>query len=69
MHAFTVHRDGNRYIIRCEHSAEFVARAEPDTDQAAAQRLCDALNVGFGMGYTVGEADAQLAMRRALGMA
>ncbi len=68
MHSFGVHEEDGRYIIRSDHSDEFIVRAEPDTDAAAAQRMGDAMNAGYRMGYSVGEADAQQTMRRALGL-
>jgi hypothetical protein len=68
MRNFKVYRDGNRYMIKSEHWDEFIAYAEPADDAMAAERICDAMNLGFDVGYSIGEADAQAAMRRALGM-
>ena len=63
-----MHEEDGRFVIRSEHSNEFTACAYPDTDAAAARRMCDALNTGFRMGYSVGEADTQAAIRRVLGL-
>ena len=68
MRNFKVYRDGNRYVIKYEHWDEFIAYAEPADDAQAAERICEAMNTAFALGYSVGEADAQAAMRRALGM-
>jgi hypothetical protein len=38
MRSFQVHGDGGRFVIKSDHSDEFITRAEPDTDAAAAQR-------------------------------
>jgi hypothetical protein len=68
MRNFKVFRDGNHYVIKYEHWDEFFVYAEPSNDAMAAERMCDAMNTGFTLGYSVGEADAQAAMRRALGI-
>jgi hypothetical protein len=68
MRSFVVHKEAGRFVIRSEHLDEFAVHPEPDTDAAAAQRTCDLLNIGFRLGYSVGEADAQIAQRRAMGM-
>jgi hypothetical protein len=68
MRSFSVHKENGCFVIRSDHSAAFIARADSDTDAAAAQRICDAMNIGFRMGYSAGEADTQLALRRVLGM-
>ena len=68
MRNFKVYWGGNHYVIKYEHWDEFIAYAEPADDAMAAERICDAMNTGFALGYSVGEADAQAAMRRALGM-
>jgi hypothetical protein len=68
MPAFKVCRDGNRFIIRCDRWREFVACAEPPDDPVMAERICDAMNTGFWLGYSVGETDTQAIIRRALGL-
>ena len=59
MRNFKVYRDGNRHVIKYEHWDEFIAYAEPADDAMVAERICDAMNIGLALGYSVGEADAQ----------
>lgn len=68
MRNFKVYRGGNHYVIKYEHWDDFIAYAEPADDAMAAERICDAMNTHFDLGYSIGEADAQAAMRRTLGM-
>jgi hypothetical protein len=67
MRAFEVCRDGNRFVIRCDRWREFVASVEPP-DPVMAEQICDAMNTGFRLGYSVGETDTQAIIRRALGL-
>jgi hypothetical protein len=65
---FSVHKENGRFVVRCRDAKHFAARPEPDNDPVAAQRMCDLLNIGYAMGWSAGEAEAQQAMRRALGL-
>jgi hypothetical protein len=66
--AFNVCREGNRLVIRCDQLEGFISCAEPPDDPIAVERICDAMNTGFWLGYSLGETDAQANMRRALGL-
>src|SRR3954454_7656171 len=55
-------------VIRCDQLEGFISCAKPPDDPIAVERICDAMNTGFWLGYSLGETNAQAHMRRALGL-
>ena len=63
-----IYRDGNHYVIKYEHWDEFIAYAEPADDAMAAERICDAMNTGFALGFPSARLMHRRRCGRALGM-